>query len=678
MRKFIALVHRHRWLSAGVALLLAAKVQAVSLGEPQVESYIGQPLKTFVPILGVQGDAKSVSVAAPTAAQIEQFGAGGQNVTGLNYQTAYAGNRLGVLITSNKPILEPYVNVFVQLNDNGQILVRQFSILLDPSPGTQTSALVTTPPLLTERITPSNNNATTGGSVVTGPAPDIMGPYDWAQQGAVAKQFGPVLDGQSLWRVARRINKALDVSIDQMMWALYRANPDAFATSSPQSLRAGSVLDIPQRSFIVEATEMQAVRELQAANNGGVAVAGASNDVDNSGTEVLGQGPELTTTQSDLTDEKVADDETESPASEGESQEFTVAQTGTDEANRDIIDTLNSTVAELTEQLVIKDQRIAFLEDQIEQLTGAQIGEESAEGGLITLTTEGQPVTPLMADTQTEFANDSDEANEPPELTLSDEQTSGLAADPSDGGVGSEDTGAEGVDQSASTDEPATTADTSSETDAPGVSIATASSELNPDDGLKPWWLTWPVLFALVALALIILTTLVLLTNLQGKIARFFRRDKSMVLNIPSVVDNNSDVNIRTQVASRDTLLDHDDDYFDDVGDYLVEEHSGFDITESDFSDRMNDLINNGEIEQAREIISKVEAGKVDADELDICLLKVTAAEKDKAEFAKVFNRVNRHINDFHPDLQYQIAKLHRQMFDTEDVIDFGFNEYER
>ena len=62
---------------------------------------------------------------------------------------------------------------------------------------------------------------------------------------------------------------------------------------------------------------------------------------------------------------------------------------------------------------------------------------------------------------------------------------------------------------------------------------------------------------------------------------------------------------------------------------------------------------------------------------LDFCRLKIFAAEQNKPEFAKTFNRVNRRINDFHPEIQFKIAELHREMFDSEAVIDFGFIEEE-
>ena len=106
-----------------------------------------------------------------------------------------------------------------------------------------------------------------------------MGPYDWAVAGQVPEEFGPVLDGQSLWRVARRINKSLDVSIDQMMWSLYQNNRDKFATNSITSLKAGSFLRIPTAQQASSISELAAVRNIkQNISTGGTSAPSTSNN----------------------------------------------------------------------------------------------------------------------------------------------------------------------------------------------------------------------------------------------------------------------------------------------------------------------------------------------------------------------------------------------------------------
>jgi len=67
-----------------------------------------------------------------------------------------------------------------------------------------------------------------------------------------------VLDGQSLWRVARRISPAMNASNNQMMWALFKANPEAFSDGTIESLRAGSFLSIPSARNVVSVPDFEA------------------------------------------------------------------------------------------------------------------------------------------------------------------------------------------------------------------------------------------------------------------------------------------------------------------------------------------------------------------------------------------------------------------------------------
>ncbi len=50
--------------------------------------------------------------------------------------------------------------------------------------------------------------------------------------------------GETLGRVAQASRRA-GVSVDQMIFAIFRANPDAFIRNNLNRVRAGSVLTIP-------------------------------------------------------------------------------------------------------------------------------------------------------------------------------------------------------------------------------------------------------------------------------------------------------------------------------------------------------------------------------------------------------------------------------------------------
>ncbi|WP_374604537.1 FimV/HubP family polar landmark protein [Arenimonas sp.] len=58
-------------------------------------------------------------------------------------------------------------------------------------------------------------------------------------------QYGPVADGQTLWSIANSARPDPAVTVNQMMLALQRANPEAFIDDNINQLKRGAVLRIP-------------------------------------------------------------------------------------------------------------------------------------------------------------------------------------------------------------------------------------------------------------------------------------------------------------------------------------------------------------------------------------------------------------------------------------------------
>jgi FimV-like protein len=84
--------------------------------------------------------------------------------------------------------------------------------------------------------------------------------------GARAKDAPPtahqVRKGDTLFAVARK-NRHLRVSVNQMMVAIFRANPGAFDQEDANQLRAGSNLSIPDRDTVAALDPEEAARVVQ-------------------------------------------------------------------------------------------------------------------------------------------------------------------------------------------------------------------------------------------------------------------------------------------------------------------------------------------------------------------------------------------------------------------------------
>src|SRR5262249_25655915 len=79
-------------------------------------------------------------------------------------------------------------------------------------------------------------------------APSPMPAAPAAPAAAAASQY-TVKPGDNLTRIANQI-KPVDISLDMMLVALYRANPEAFAGNNMNRLKSGQILSVPDADSI--------------------------------------------------------------------------------------------------------------------------------------------------------------------------------------------------------------------------------------------------------------------------------------------------------------------------------------------------------------------------------------------------------------------------------------------
>ncbi len=178
---------------------------AISLGSPALLSKSGEPLRVEIPIrLGADEQAALASLKAGTLpkASYERLGIS-QKILDLNPQLSIYRNpqeQLVVLVETVNAIPvsdDPFVDVLVNLNWSSGSITKTFTLLL----GDAQKVLVKPGQTLSE----------------------------------IAAMMAPQLDGATL---------------DQTMMALYKANPDAFASGSINRLAAGAELNKPSQALL--------------------------------------------------------------------------------------------------------------------------------------------------------------------------------------------------------------------------------------------------------------------------------------------------------------------------------------------------------------------------------------------------------------------------------------------
>ena len=256
----------HRWRRTALASLVAAafglpgsNALALALGRITVQSALGDPLRAEIDIPEINAE-EAASLKAGVALP-EAFRA-----AGLEYNAALTGVRVTLqrradgrafmLLTSDKPISEPFIDLILEASWSSGRIVRDYTMLLDP-PNLRASAAVVPalPQIAAAPVAPLTPPAASRSPAQASPRP-APPPAAAARPPAaarVAPAASPRPDGSNRVTVqygdtASKIAAATrpaQVSLDQMLVALLQANADAFINGNLNRLKAGAVLNIP-------------------------------------------------------------------------------------------------------------------------------------------------------------------------------------------------------------------------------------------------------------------------------------------------------------------------------------------------------------------------------------------------------------------------------------------------
>lgn len=247
-------------LSAAVALALGAistDAAALALGRLNVQSALGEPLRAEIEVTEItpaEADGLKVKIASADAF----------NAAGVPYNAALADVRTNlqrradgryvVRLSSNRMLSEPFIDLLLEATWNSGRVVRDYTVLLDPPKSRTATAAAPIAPIAPQITAPSRSTAP---AVVQAPArrerpapaaaaaaPAAPTQADSTVRTGSGDQQVTVQPGDTASKIAGAYKPA-DVSLDQMLVALLRANPDAFIGGNVNRIKAGAVLDVP-------------------------------------------------------------------------------------------------------------------------------------------------------------------------------------------------------------------------------------------------------------------------------------------------------------------------------------------------------------------------------------------------------------------------------------------------
>jgi pilus assembly protein FimV len=279
-------------LAAAMGTLLSVAhidANALALGRITSLSSLGEPLVAGIDVPDINDEERAslkASLASPDAFRI----------AGMEYNPALASTQITLvrrdngssylLLKSDKVVTDPFVNIVINANWSTGRIVRNYTLLLDPPAAKQSEAAAVTAPVavlpapVTQAPVPTPAPAV-AAAPATSPAVVVAAPVaaapiraqapvpEAASAAAVAMPKAPatpkpsvavqkapssnsgdqikVSNGDTAGKIAAN-NLPANVSLDQMLAAMLRGNPQAFTGNNINRLKAGAILDLPTQA----------------------------------------------------------------------------------------------------------------------------------------------------------------------------------------------------------------------------------------------------------------------------------------------------------------------------------------------------------------------------------------------------------------------------------------------
>ena len=232
---------------------------AAGLGRLVVFSALGQPLRAEIEVTATQAELTDMKARLAPQELFKQAGLDyATTLLSINFNLEKRPNGKAVIkLSSSRPINDPFVDMLMELNWSSGRLVREYSFLLDPPEYKVKAAAVpvTTPSVaaVPKRSSSPASTASRIDSDVRARAVAQLGvaPKSTPKAGEQPSVAGSreVRNGETLHRIATEV-KPQGVTLDQMLVALFQANPDAFDGNNMNRLKAGKILSLPEKSAV--------------------------------------------------------------------------------------------------------------------------------------------------------------------------------------------------------------------------------------------------------------------------------------------------------------------------------------------------------------------------------------------------------------------------------------------
>lgn len=269
-----------------LSLSLIAPMSAFSLGlgDVHLHSALSERLDADIELLSVSAaEADSLSVSLASQETFAKVGLERPAILMfLSFEKVQdAAGNYTIKVTSKEPINEPFLDFMVEVNWRSGRVLREYTLLLDPPSGYVEAAPAVTAPAAASATTTASTSTTPTvpasaapaaamtpaaptSTMTAAPASSVTPVAGMSAPAAATGSlvYGPVKANDTLWRIADNLRPSKDISVQQMMVALLKANPYAFFDGNINRLKRGYVLRIDDPSMLSAMNRADAAREV--------------------------------------------------------------------------------------------------------------------------------------------------------------------------------------------------------------------------------------------------------------------------------------------------------------------------------------------------------------------------------------------------------------------------------
>ncbi len=310
-------------IAASGAMMSATSVYALGMGDIELESALNQPLEAHIKLIKA-GELEDWEIKPDIASSDEFQKSGIEHIFFLNnlkFEIERSGDDVFIKLSTNQPVVEPFLNFLVQVDwPNGRLL-REYTLLLDPPvfagdaapevsaaeidgdfasddsgveaalPGTGGAGiddLADIPDVedefIEEEPVAEEDELATEAQDDVSELPDVeeetlvssddeefestelveeeISESEVAGSADQLEQSYTVQSDDTLWEVALRTRANRSISPQQAMLAIQDLNPDAFISGNINRLKKNQVLRVPSEEQMLTRNFKQAVSEV--------------------------------------------------------------------------------------------------------------------------------------------------------------------------------------------------------------------------------------------------------------------------------------------------------------------------------------------------------------------------------------------------------------------------------